>query len=140
MFDADNDGWTDIYVCNGIYNDVTDQDFIDFFANDIIQKMVMTGKKEEIEEIIKKMPSNPIPNKMFRNKGTLQFADVGEQWGLADKTFSNGAAYADLDNDGDLDLVVNNVNQPALLYRNNSRELNKNHFITVRLKGKGNNT
>ncbi|HEX5668758.1 MAG TPA: VCBS repeat-containing protein, partial [Chitinophagaceae bacterium] len=57
MFDADNDGLNDIYVCNGIYNDVTDQDFIDFFANDVVQRMVMTGKKEEIEEIIKKMPS-----------------------------------------------------------------------------------
>ena len=140
MFDADNDGWNDIYICNGIYNDVTDQDFIDFFANDIVQRMVMTGKKEEIEEIIKKMPSNPVANKMFRNKGNLQFADVGEQWGMADKTFSNGAAYADLDNDGDLDLIVNNVNQPALIYKNNSRELNKNHFISIRLKGREKNT
>ncbi len=85
MFDADNDGWNDIYICNGIYNDVTDQDFIDFFANDIVQRMVMTGKKEEIEEIIKKMPSNPIANKMYRNKGNLQFADMGEQWGMSDK-------------------------------------------------------
>ncbi len=140
MFDADNDGWNDVYICNGIYNDVTDQDFIDFFANDIVQRMVMTGKKEEIEEIIKKMPSNPIANKMYRNNGNLQFADIGEQWGLTDKTFSNGAAYADLDNDGDLDLVVNNVNQPALLYKNNSREINKNHFVSIRLKGKESNT
>ena len=140
MFDADNDGWNDIYICNGIYNDVTDQDFIDFFANDIVQRMVMTGKKEEIEEIIKKMPSNPIANKMYRNKGNLQFADMGEQWGMTEKTFSNGAAYADLDNDGDLDLVINNVNQPALIYKNNSRELNKNHFVSIRLKGKENNT
>ena len=69
MFDADNDGWNDIYVCNGIYNDVTDQDFIDFFANDVVQRMVMTGKKEEIEEIIKKMPSVPIANKMFQKSG-----------------------------------------------------------------------
>ncbi len=140
MFDADNDGWNDIYICNGIYNDVTDQDFIDFFANDIVQRMVMTGKKEEIEEIIKKMPSNPIANKMYRNKGNLQFADVGEQWGMTEKTFSNGAAYADLDNDGDLDLVVNNVNQPALIYKNNSRQVNKHHFVSIRLKGEGQNT
>jgi hypothetical protein len=140
MFDADNDGWNDIYICNGIYNDVTDQDFIDFFANDIVQRMVMTGKKEEIEEIIKKMPSNPIANKMYRNKGNLQFDDMGEQWGMSEKTFSNGAAYADLDNDGDLDLVINNVNQPALIYKNNSREINKNHFISIRLKGKENNS
>jgi enediyne biosynthesis protein E4 len=140
MFDADNDGWNDIYICNGIYNDVTDQDFIDFFANEVMQRMVMTGKKEEIEEIINKMPSNPIKNKMFRNNGNMQFTDVGDQWGFTDKTFSNGAAYADLDNDGDLDLVVNNVNQPALVYKNNSREINKNHFTRIQLKGKDNNT
>ena len=140
MFDADNDGWNDIYVCNGIYNDVTDQDFIDFFANDVVQRMVLTGRKEEIEEIIKKMPSHPIANKMYHNNGNLRFSDVGEKWGLGAKTFSNGAAYADLDNDGDLDLVVNNVNQPALVYKNNSRQLNNNHFISVKLKGANQNT
>lgn len=140
MFDADNDGLNDIYICNGIYNDVTNQDFIDFFANDVVQRMVMTGKKEEIEEIIRKMPSVPIRNKMFRNKGDLQFEDVGNQWGLTDETFSNGASYADLDNDGDLDLIVNNVNQPALVYRNNSREINGNHFVKVKLKAPKPNT
>ncbi len=77
MFDADNDGLNDIYVCNGIYHDVTDQDFIDFFANDIIQKMVLTGKKEDVKKIIKKMPSNPLPNKVFRNNGNLKFTDAG---------------------------------------------------------------
>jgi enediyne biosynthesis protein E4 len=140
MFDADNDGFQDIYVCNGIYNDVTNQDFIDFFANDVVQRMVMTGKKEEIEEIIRKMPSVPIPNKMFRNKGDLRFEDVGKPWGLTDETFSNGASYADLDNDGDLDLIVNNVNQPALVYRNNSREITGNHYVKVKLKGVAPNT
>ena len=140
MFDADNDGLNDIYISNGIYNDVTDQDFIDFFANDVIQKMVLTGKKEEIEEIIKKMPSVPLQNKMYRNNGKLQFTDMATNWGLTDKTFSNGAAYGDLDNDGDLDLIVNNVNQPALIYKNNSREINKNHFLKIQLTGKENNT
>jgi hypothetical protein len=109
IFDANNDGLSDLYVCNGIYNDVTDQDFIDFFANDVIQKMVMTGEKDRVDEIINKMPSHPIPNKAFKNKGNLSFSDEAESWGLAQPSFSNGAAYGDLDNDGDLDLVVNNV-------------------------------
>ena len=133
MFDADNDGLTDIFVCNGIYRDVTDQDFIDFFANDVVQQMTITGKKEEVNNVINKMPSNPIPNFMYKNLGGLQFSDAGNEWGLATPSFSNGAVYADLDSDGDLDLVVNNVNQKAFIYRNNSRELYKNHFIAITL-------
>ena len=140
MFDADNDGLTDIYVCNGIYQDVTDQDFTDFFANDIVQKMVLTGKKEEFNEIVKKMPSHPILNKVFKNNGNLKFTDIGERWGFTTPSFSNGAAYADLDGDGDLDLVINNVNQKALIYKNNSREQNQNNYISILLKGKGKNT
>lgn len=133
LFDADNDGLSDIMVCNGIYRDVTDQDFIDFFANDVVQQMVIKGEKEEVSNVIGKMPSNPIPNKMFRNRGELQFEDVGDKWGLGTASFSNGAAYADFDNDGDLDIVINNVNQPAFVYKNNSREQNKNNFITLQL-------
>jgi hypothetical protein len=140
MFDADNDGLTDIFVCNGIYLDVTDQDFIDFFANDIIQRMVMTGNKEEVDSIINKMPSHPIANKAFKNEGHLKFSDAGINWGLDRPSFSNGAAYGDLDNDGDLDLIVNNVNQPAFVYRNNGRESGQNHYVAITLKGKPTNT
>jgi hypothetical protein len=140
IFDADNDGLSDIYVCNGIYHDVTDQDFIDFFANEVVRKMALTGKKEQVDGIIAKMPSRPIVNKAFRNLGNLQFADAGASWGITQPSFSNGAAYGDLDNDGDLDLVVNNVNEKAFVYRNNNRETAGNHYIGVHLKGKGPNT
>ncbi|MDE3182294.1 MAG: VCBS repeat-containing protein [Bacteroidota bacterium] len=140
MFDADNDGKTDLYVCNGIYHDVTDQDFINFFGNDVIQKMVISGKKEAVSSVIDKIPSHPLVNKAFRNMGNLRFKDVGTQWGFTTPSFSNGAAYGDLDNDGDVDLVVNNVNEPAMIYRNNSREYNKNNYVAVTLKYKSPNT
>jgi len=136
LFDADNDGLTDIYVSNGIYHDVTDQDFIDFFADEVMQQMVLRGKKEEVNNIIKRMPSNPILNNMFHNKGNLRFESNATEWGLDKPSFSNGAVYADLDKDGDLDLLVNNVNQPAFVYRNTSREKNQNNYIAVQLKGK----
>lgn len=140
MFDADNDGLRDIYICNGIYQDVTDQDFINFFADEVVQKMVLTGKKEEFNKIVEQMPSNPIPNKVFRNKGDLTFEDIGAQWGFDEPTFSNGAAYADLDNDGDLDFVVNNANQEALVYRNRGNEVLNNHYLSLKLEGTGQNT
>jgi hypothetical protein len=95
MFDMDNDGYRDIYVCNGIYQDVTDQDFIDFFANEIIQKMVLTGKKEELDSVLNRMPSNPIVNKAFRNKGGIRFEESGAKWGFTEPSFSNGAACGD---------------------------------------------
>lgn len=140
IFDADFDGNQDLLVCNGIYHDVIDQDFIDFFADELIQKMVMTGKKEEVEEVINKMPSVPIQNLMFKNKGNLQFENVSDKWGLKEKTFSNGAAYGDLDNDGDLDLVINNVNQEALLYQNNTVQKDSTTFMGFLLMGDDKNT
>ena len=140
IFDADNDGRSDLYVCNGIYKDVIDQDFIDFFANDIIQRMAITGAKEEMQQIIDSMPSHPILNKAYRNQGNLGFSDEGIKWGFTQPSFSNGAAYGDLDNDGDLDLVVNNVNMSSFVYKNNSRELLSNNYIGIRLIGKGANT
>lgn len=139
IFDANNDGLSDLFVCNGLNNDVTDQDFIEFFANDVIQKMVLTGEKDQMEEIVRKMPSHPIANKAFQNLGSLKFSDHAKEWGLADPSFSNGAAYGDLDNDGDLDLVVNNVNQKAFVYENKSRGQSGNNYIGITLKGKAPN-
>ena len=140
IFDADNDGLNDLYISNGIYKDVIDQDFIDFFANEVYQKMALSGEKEEIESIIDSMPSIPILNKAFRNTGGLHFTDEGEKWGFTTPSFSNGAAYGDLDNDGDLDLIVNNVNMPCFVYKNNSNEVSTNNFIGFQLKGSGANT
>ena len=138
MFDADNDGFNDLYICNGIYRDLTNQDFLDFDANIIREKMIVTGRRD-LTELVNKIPSIAVPNKMFRNLGNLKFADQSAAWGFTQNSFSNGAAYGDLDNDGDLDLVVNNVNQPALIFKNNSREKNHNNYIGFFLKGKDKN-
>ncbi len=139
MFDADNDGYSDLYVCNGIYRDLTNQDFLSFDANEIKDKMMATGQKN-LAELVARIPSIAVPNKMYRNLGNLKFSDEGMNWGFTENSFSNGAAYADLDNDGDLDIVVNNVNEPAFVFKNNSREQSKNNFIGISLKGKGKNT
>lgn len=140
IFDADNDGWNDLFVCNGVNRDVTNLDFMDFFANDVIQKMVMTGKKEKINEVLEHIPKNPVLNKAFRNLGNLRFADSGVNWGFTQTSFSNGAAWGDLDNDGDADLVINNINEKAFIYKNNTQELNGNRYVGVLLKGDSLNT
>jgi hypothetical protein len=140
MFDMDNDGYNDIYVCNGVNKDVTNLDFMEFFANDVLQKMVLSGKKEASDEILKHVPVHPMLHKAYKNNGNLGFSDEGINWGFTQASFANGAAYADLDNDGTMDLIINNENGPAFLYRNNSKAVNRNNYIAVQLKGKGDNT
>ncbi|MEN0049858.1 MAG: VCBS repeat-containing protein [Bacteroidota bacterium] len=140
LFDMDNDGHKDIYVSNGIYHDVTNQDFMDFFADDIIDKMIRTGKKTPVDSIISRMPSNPISNYAFKNNGNLTFSNTVQEWGFNTPSFSNGSAFGDLDNDGDLDLVVNNVNQPSFIYRNESNQQLANNYLQLKLLGSENNT
>jgi hypothetical protein len=139
FFDMDNDGWNDIYVCNGVNRDVTNLDFMNFFADEVYHKMILSGQKKEMDLLLKQIPRNPLPNKAFRNEGNLKFEDIGDQWGLGRPTFSNGAAYGDLDNDGDLDLVISNENQPSFVYKNNSRETNANNYIAIKLEAGGKN-
>jgi hypothetical protein len=127
--DFDNDGYRDIIITNGFPKDVTDHDFIAYR-----NKVNMFASKREILDSI---PQVKIPNYAYRNKGNLQFANVTEDWGLNVPSFSNGAAYADLDNDGDLDMVVNNINQEGFLYRNNLEKFGEvpHHSITLQLQG-----
>lgn len=139
MFDMDNDGLKDIFITNGINHDLTDLDFVDFFANEIVQKMALTGKKESIDSIISKMPIKPQPNYAYKNNGDISFKNANKEWGFELPSRSNGAAYADLDNDGDLDLVINNVNTPAFIYRNNTESMLDNNYIQLKFKGPKNN-
>lgn len=139
LFDMDSDGYRDIFICNGIYHELTNQDFLNFFADEVVQKLILTGEKEDVMNIINRMPSRPIQNRAFQNTSKLTFDDKSSDWGFEDLTFSNGAAYADLDNDGDLDLVINNVNQTAMVYENKAVDKGAN-YIKVQLAGAGQNT
>ena len=131
LFDMDNDGYKDIFVCNGIYHDLTNQDFIDFFADEVYQKMALSGVKTSQDSIINSMPSTPIANYAYKNNQDLSFTKITKDWGFEEPSFSNGGAYGDLDNDGDLDLIINNINMPLFVYQNNS----KNNYLKVKLNG-----
>ncbi|MCX2718173.1 VCBS repeat-containing protein [Lentiprolixibacter aurantiacus] len=135
IFDMDNDGFRDIFITNGINHDLTDLDFVDFFANEIIQKMALTGKKESIDSIIAKMPVKPQPNYAYKNNGDITFDNANKDWGFELPSLSNGAAYGDLDNDGDLDLVVNNVNMETFIYQNLTDEQRDHNYIKMRFEG-----
>ena len=129
VIDFDNDGFRDIIITNGFPKDVTDHDFITFrnLAFSIASKATLLAQIPEVR----------IPNYAFRNNGNLTFTNMSKDWGFTDPSFSNGAVYADLDNDGDMDMVMNNINDEAFLYRNNTREENKegNHYLQVQLTG-----
>ncbi|MEQ9580631.1 MAG: FG-GAP-like repeat-containing protein, partial [Arenibacter sp.] len=139
MFDMDNDGLKDIYITNGINHDLTDLDFVDFFANEIIQEMALTGEKQSIDSIIAKMPIAPQPNYAYRNNGDITFSNETKNWGLELPSMSNGAAYGDLDNDGDLDIVVNNVNMEAFVYENHSEKKSGNNYLKLKFEGRDGN-
>ena len=133
--DFDNDGKRDLFVSNGIRQDLTDQDFLSYASSEEFAKSVITRNGVNYKKLVEVIPSQKIGNFMFRNIGDLEFQDVSSEWGVHEPSFSNGAAYGDLDNDGDLDLVVNNVDDRAYLYRNNTSTLSQNHYLTLRLNG-----
>lgn len=138
--DLDNNGLKDIFVANGIYKDLTDQDFIQFISDDETKRSMITKEGVDYKKLLDIIPSEAIPNFAFSNNGNLTFTNKSSEWGLDTPGFSNGSAYADLDNDGDLDLVVNNVNNPSWVYRNNAEKMHKeNHWLKVILKGDGKN-
>ncbi len=139
--DLDNDGYKDLFVTNGIYRRPNDLDYISHVADRAVQAALEQGITTELlTTLLAKMPQVPIPNFAYRNNGNLTFTDMADPWGLAQPGFSTGAAYVDLDNDGALDLVVNDINGPAGIYRNRAREIDGHHYLTVHLKGTGANT
>ncbi len=139
IFDMDNDGNKDLFIANGIYKDLTDQDYLQYISNEEVVKSIVTDNEVDYAKLIEIIPSNKISNLAFLNRGGLQFEEMTKELGLAEPSFSNGAAYGDLDNDGDLDLVVNNVNMPSFVYKNLTREKSEGNFIQLELKGSGKN-
>lgn len=138
--DFNNDQYKEIFVCNGIYKDVIDQDFVEYLGSTEQVKAVMRGEKVDFKNFVERMPSTRLSNFMFARQSNLQYKNVSHEWGLDEPGFSNGAAYGDLDNDGDLDLIVNNVNDEISIYKNRSRDKFQNNYLALTFSGKDKNT
>ena len=133
IFDADNDGLKDIFVANGIVKDLTDFDYVDFYVNN--QENILEFKKDSVllTKMIDEFPSNPQQNFWFKNYGNWKFENESGSQGLDQLTFSTGSVYGDLDNDGDLDLIVNNLNERAFIYQNLAIEQQLGNYLKVEL-------
>lgn len=137
--DLDNDGHKDIFITNGYMRDYTNKDFLKYWG-DYLVKQVVNRDSINYMELIKQMPSTLVTNYAFCNNADLTFKNVSADWGLKQLVLSNGAAYADLDNDGDLDLVVNNINDKASVFRNDENNLLAHHYLSIQLHGSGMNS
>jgi len=137
--DFDNDGYKDLFVSNGYLRDYTNKDFLRYWGDYKIKK-AMDQEPVQLLDLIKAMPVTKYPNYIFRNNHDLTFSNKQKEWGLDQPKISSGAVYADLDNDGALDLVINNINENAFVYRNLSREKDHTNYLAVKLHGKGANT
>lgn len=136
FFDMNNDGSKDLFIANGIYKDLTNQDYLRYVSNEEVLQSLVKGNKVDYKKLIDIIPSNKVKNHAYINKGNLAFER--ENNGLNAEGFSNGAAYGDLDNDGDMDLVVNNVNMPLFVYKNNL-DTQKTNYVKLILNGEGAN-
>jgi enediyne biosynthesis protein E4 len=135
-FDFDNDGYKDIYISNGVYKDISDMDFADFLANKQNVANVVTEKgRYDFRDFLSYIPSTKLANYAYVNQRNLSFVNKANELGFGAPSFSNGVAYADLDNDGDMDLVVNNINAPCFIYKNETQQKTTNHFVKINLKG-----
>ena len=130
--DYDNDGWNDLFVTNGYKRDYTNMDFVSYAVQQRLDQQ-QNNSELEVMKLINEIPSSVQENYMFRQIEPLKFKKMNKLWGFDHNTLSNGAAYSDLDNDGDLDLVVNNIEQNASIYRNNAEKLSSNNSLTVEL-------
>lgn len=135
--DYDNDGWKDLFVSNGYLRDYTNMDFLKYMGDFLKDRQVM---RKDLLELVQHIPSSQLKNYIFKNNGNATFNNTGIAWGIDSSSNSNGAAYADLDNDGDLDLVINNLNLPAFVYENESNKKLTNHYLALKLEGNGLNT
>lgn len=127
LADFDNDGLKDLFITNGIVRRPNDLDYINFISDN-------SKKKSFDNQYIEKMPSGEVPNVVFRNEGRLRYKDMSKEWLGLEPSASTGAAYADFDNDGDLDIVTNNVNEQAFVYRNDL-PLESSRYLKFRLHG-----
>ena len=139
LADLDNDGRKDIFITNGYMRDYTNKDFLKYWG-DYLVKQVANRDSINYMDLVKQMPSTMVANYAFQNNGDLTFKNVSADWGLKQFALSNGAAYADLDNDGDLDLVVNNINDKAFVFRNDENVQAAHHYLSIKLHGNGMNS